>query len=398
MAAGMRIAVVGLLLALLCCAPAAAEDTYTVYYCQGPSGQPASTAGLTAANAKAPLANACPRGGLSSGPPSGPPFGPLEGMGIIYRVPAGTRLVSYTLYRTVALNNYFNWTLVESPTTSVGTRRETCWTIGSPACSDLGDGQVSQASAVGSDGIDTPGLALWIDCNPAPCSGDGARPRVALHRLLAVLADRSDPILTSPPAGDLLDTARPVSGLRSVSYSAADVGGGLYQAMLEVDGKVVLTQLVDDNGGRCRLPFLAQIPCKTSASGQLSFDTGSLPDGPHTIRVLVTDATQTNRVASAPVQITTSNANCDPAIKPTTTPVAARFSGRKRPFITRRGGRGARVVGRVAGAGAGVPVLLLAREQRTGARGSTVGQSVTAPDGSFTLLVPPAPRGRCAPR
>ena len=133
-------------------------------------------------------------------------------MGIFYHVPPGTRLVSYTLYRTVALNNYFNWSLIEAGDISeVGTapRRETCWTMGSPACASLGDGTVSAASAVGHDGIDTSGLALWIDCNPAPCSGDGARPRVALHRLDAVLADRSPPVFTSPPAGDLLDTSQP---------------------------------------------------------------------------------------------------------------------------------------------------------------------------------------------
>src|ERR671922_2326352 len=100
MAAGMRIAGLGLLLAALWCAPARADSTYTVYQCRGPSGQAATADGLTAVSPKAPLANACPASGLSSGPPS-QPFGQLEGMGIFYRVPTGTRLVSYTLYRTV---------------------------------------------------------------------------------------------------------------------------------------------------------------------------------------------------------------------------------------------------------------------------------------------------------
>src|SRR3954471_12988300 len=309
MAAGMRIAALGLLLAVLACASARADSTYTVYYCRGPAGQSASTDGMTAAGPKGPLANGCPGAGLSSGPPS-EAFGSLEQLGILYHVPPGTRLTSYTLYRTVALNNYFNWSLIEAgDIAEVGTapRRETCWTMGSPACAGLGDGAVSSASAVGHDGIDASGLALWIDCNPAPCSGDGARPRVALHRLDAVLADRSAPVYTSPPAGDLLDTSRPVSGVRSVSYSATDSGGGLYEAALEVDGRTMLTQLVDDNGGRCRLPFLVSAPCRTSATGKLSFDTAALPDGPHTVRLVLTDATQANRAVSAPVQITTGN-------------------------------------------------------------------------------------------
>jgi hypothetical protein len=392
MAAGMRIGGLGLLLAVLACAPAQAEDTYTVYYCRGPAGQAASTDGLTAVDStKAPLASACPGGALSAGPPTGT-FNTLQPMGIVYRVPTGTRLTSYTLYRTVALNNYFNWSLIEDPDTH-GALRETCWTMASSPCSGLGDGQVSSTSAVGHDGIDTAGLALWIDCNPNTCSGDGARPRVALHRLDAVLADRSDPVFTSGPAGDLLDTSRAVAGVRSVTYSASDVGGGLYQASLEVDGKTMLTQLVDDNGGRCRLPFLAPVPCVSSTTSKLSFDTAALPDGQHSVRLILTDATQANRVASAPVQITTANltARCDPGFNDRTAPVAARFSGRKRPFMTRRGGRGVRVIGRVTGVGAGVPVLLLSREQRTGARGGPVAQTTTAADGSFTLLVPPGP-------
>jgi hypothetical protein len=392
MAAGMRIAELGLLSALLACAPARAEDTYTVSYCRGPAGQAASTDGLTAVDAtKAPLASACPGGALSAGPPTGT-FKALNAIGIVYRVPPGTRLTSYTLYRTVALNNYFNWSLIEDPDTH-GALRETCWTMASTPCSNLGDGQVSNASAVSHDGIDTAGLALWIDCNPGPCSGDGARPRLAVHRLDAVLADRSDPVFTNGPAGDLLDVSRPVSGVRSASYSASDVGSGLYQASLEVDGRTMLTQLVDDNGGRCRLPFLASVPCASTATGKLSFDTAALAEGPHSVRLVLTDATQTNRVASAPVQITTANltTRCDPGINDRTTPVATRFSGRERPFMTRRGGRGVRVIGRVAGVGAGVPVLLLAREQRTGARGGPAAQTTTAADGSFTLLVPPGP-------
>jgi hypothetical protein len=393
MAAGMRIAVLGTLLALLASAPAAADDTYTVYYCQGPSGQSASVEGMTAINGKALLANGCPRGGLSSGPPA-LPFESLEGMGISYRTPASTRLIAYTLYRTVSLNNYFNWTRFNVPDNfGQATPVEYCWTMGSPPCSSLGDGGVTASSRVTGSGLDTAGLGLYVDCNPAPCSGNGSQPKVIMSRLDAVLADRLDPVFTSTPSGDLLDTARPLTGVRSVSYSASDAGGGLYQALLEVDGAPALTQLIDDNGGRCREPFLYPVPCKNVASGTLSFDTAALPDGQHSIRLTLTDVTKTNAVSFGPVQVTTSNqsARCDPSLTPETTPVAASFRGRRRPFLTRHGGRGVRVVGRVTGVGAGAPVLLLAREARTGARGGAVGQTTTAADGSFTLLVPPGP-------
>jgi hypothetical protein len=399
MAAGMRIAVLGALLALIASAPAAADETYTVYYCQGPSGQAASAEGLTPVNGKALLADGCPAGGLAAGPPA-LIFERGEGMGTYYRVPTNTRLVGYTLYRTVGLNNYFNWSLIEGTVEDLGTatRREICWTMASVGtCSSLGDGRADAGSRVADSGIDTAGLSLWIDCNSGgrgTCGPDGVgHPRVVMHRLDAILSDRLDPVFNGTPSGDLLDTSRPLTGVRSVSYSASDAGGGLYQAMLEVDGSPALTQVVDDNGGRCREPFLYPVPCKTEASGTLSFDTGTLPDDQHSLRLILTDVTKTNSVSFGPVQVTTSNqsARCDPTFTTKTTPVAAGFRGRKRPFLTRRGGRGVHVVGQIAGAGAGVPVLLLSREARTGARGGPVAQTTTGADGSFTLLVPPGP-------
>ena len=119
-----------------------------------------------------------------------------------------------------------------------------------------------------------------------------------LHRLDAVFADRQDPVFTGTPSGDLLDTSQPLTGVRSVSYSASDAGGGLYQATLVVDGAAAVTQVVDDNGGRCRAPFLSPVPCRNSASSTLSFDTGALPDGQHSLRLVVSDVTGTNSVSS----------------------------------------------------------------------------------------------------
>src|SRR3954471_23776433 len=207
MTAGMRIIVLGTLLALLACAAAAADDTYTVHYCQGPSGQAASDEGFTPVSGKALLASVCPAIGVASGPPA-LSFVQGEGLGIYYRVPPSTRLVGYTLYRSVSLNNYFNWSLIEGTAENVGTaqRREICWTMASiGTCSSLGDGRVSAASRVGGSGIDTAGLALWVDCNPGPCSPNGSQPRVVVHRLDALLSDRLDPVFNGTPSGDLLD-------------------------------------------------------------------------------------------------------------------------------------------------------------------------------------------------
>ena len=295
--------------------------------------------------------------------------------------------MGYDLYRTVAVSPGWNYTLYRDSADGLDANIvERCWWN---VCSGLGDGTASPASRVSERGIDRGGLDLYTDCNPGPC-GAGTQARVTVHRLDAILADRTDPAFTSTPSGDLLDSSRPIAGRRSVSFAAADTGGGVYQATIEVDGRAAVTQGVDSNGGRCRRPFTTPVPCRGSAAGTISLDTATLADGAHSVRLIVSDATGSNRVAFGPVPIATRNhaADCDPAIKAAVTPVSAAFAGkRRRRAVTRRRGR-TRVVGRLAGAGAGAEVLLLAREARVGAPATLAGRTTTRADGRFTLRVP----------
>jgi hypothetical protein len=228
-----------------------------------------------------------------------------------------------------------------------------------------------------------------MDCNPGPCAA-GSGGRVVLHRLEAELSDRLDPTLVGAPSGDLLDTGRAVAGVRSVAFSATDRGGGVYRATLEVDGAAAVTQVVDENGGACREPFTAPVPCRLTASGSIALDTASLPDGVHSVRLIVSDATGTNTVTHGPVQITTRNQapGCDPAVTRAVTPVTLRFRGTRSRHLTRRRGGGARVAGTVAGAGAGTTVFIVARAIRTGARDQVVGRALTAADGRYRMRVP----------
>jgi hypothetical protein len=169
----------------------------------------------------------------------------------------------------------------------------------------------------------------------------------------------------------------------------------VYAAAIEVDGQTVVSGVVDANNGRCAKPFSVVVPCRANVSGTLSLNTATLPDGVHTMRLLVTDATETNAASYGPVQVRTANtaAQCTPGLTAKTTPVAASLKGTKRSAVTRRSGR-ATLVGRVAGAGAGVVVELLARERVAGAPATLLGSTTTAADGSFTLAVPPGPSRR----
>ncbi|MGB2710182.1 MAG: hypothetical protein WBC33_01600, partial [Conexibacter sp.] len=73
----------------------------------------------------------------------------------------------------------------------------------------------------------------------------------------------------------------------------------MYRLMLSVDGEQVAREVVDAAGGTCAdvepgnddsYEFGAPQPCPLDASGQIAFDTATLPDGAHAIRLSVEDA------------------------------------------------------------------------------------------------------------
>ena len=309
-------------------------------------------------------------------------------------MPADTTLTRFTAYRTVRLAAGWNYTLFRDADALTGENYvETCWTLG--GCSAFGDGGVSTASRVAAAVPGTGGLVLYADCNPGPCPAGGGS-GITLHRLDAELSDRFDPVLNGTPSGDLLDTTRAVAGVRRIAFSASDRGGGVYRALIRVDGATAVAQTVDLNGGACREPFAEPVPCRLTASGTIALDTARLSDGQHDVQLVVTDATATNAVTYGPVGITTRNQapGCDPAVTAETTPVTVRFRGTRSRHLTRRRGRGAVVRGSVAGAAAGTPVILTARAVRAGARDKIARRGVTAADGSYRLAVPAGPSRR----
>ena len=90
-------------------------------------------------------------------------------------------------------------------------------------------------------------------------------------------------------AGELA-TAPTVEGVSDVSFSAADSGSGVWEAVFSVDGQVRQTTQLDENGGHCRdvgqdndgLPaFLYVQPCASSLSADVGLDTTKLANGTH---------------------------------------------------------------------------------------------------------------------
>jgi hypothetical protein len=105
-----------------------------------------------------------------------------------------------------------------------------------------------------------------------------------------------------PSAGNVtgeLATASSVRGTSDLAFNAADPGAGVYEAVFAVDGRVVQSTVLDDNGGRCRdvgqtgdglAAFLYVQPCEQAVSVDVPFDTTRVSDGAHHLIVSVVDA------------------------------------------------------------------------------------------------------------
>jgi hypothetical protein len=98
--------------------------------------------------------------------------------------------------------------------------------------------------------------------------------------------------------------------VHSLTISASDLRGGVYRAIVEVDGGLLAAPVLDGNGGRCAdavpgtpdpYEFQHRVPCKLQvADAQVPVDTRSLSEGPHTLRVWVEDAAGNRTSAAGP--------------------------------------------------------------------------------------------------
>lgn len=127
-----------------------------------------------------------------------------------------------------------------------------------------------------------------------------------LRDLQIKLRDATAPSLSNVAGGLRSETER--ARVRSLTYDAADSGGGVFRQRLIVDGVERSVDTVDVNGGRCALPFTASAPCKPDVSGAVSFDTSTLSDGTHQLVLDVRDATDENKRLHGPWTITVDNA------------------------------------------------------------------------------------------
>lgn len=381
-------------------ATSAHAGVYTVYSCHVPGGGAAPVNGWATATQgqNAAVPNSCASGGrgafeavlAANAKHAGGSFARWR-----FTTPPNTAISSFSVDRAISLGGGNNGTSgfslgglfsIRPFSRTKADAPDQCLT--GDGCGGRSRGTFGRANleGVGSIGFE----ALCSEAKDG-CPSTGIGARYTAYSAAVTLLDVSDPVITSAPAGSLLE-AGPRTGTHSVTVGAGDAGGGVFGAALEVDGNVVATAPFPGDG-RCAVPYVFTVPCRASATTTLSLDTAGLTDGSHRARVIVYDATGTNSAASAPVDITTANGVTG---APVGTSVSARPYGLLHGYA--RYGRRVLYRGRlVAADGTGIPgatMAVFARTLTLGARYGGRGTVTSDAQGYFAYTSPAGPGRR----
>ncbi|MBJ7329682.1 MAG: hypothetical protein JHC95_07290 [Solirubrobacteraceae bacterium] len=414
-------------LSLVVC-PAAHGGVYRVYSCKTPAGAVAPTDGWSAFSV-APLTtpvNGCSGGGPLTLALNASTHNPAGHSLMTWRwdAPAGTSIASYRVWRTVTLTavsepNATPVAFVARPVNVLsgayvpdGCRAapDGCFGLGgSPGIlpgnllqEDLGAvGQVDRWHInVDCGGVD----GYW--CVPRPTG----QPMAVASVYAAEFSLRdADAPKVSNQTGRVLGASGVHSGLEQLSFTATDAASGMYRALLEVDGKVSKTTSLGANDGRCvdagvdastPYEFLYREPCEKSVQHDFVIDTRTIPDGTHSVKVLVEDASGNRTSAWSTPDFVVRNAG-EPSTgfgatgsgsggggatampcAGTSNGLTARFTRNASRTITVKYGQALTVGGR-GPAGAGIDVFHV-----RGSKVTPLGATAAAANGTFTDRIP----------
>jgi hypothetical protein len=297
-----RLAALAAAIVTLAAAATASADTYTVYSCKGPTGVPNGAAGWAASPAvsgEGAVVNGCLAGNplsavLNAAAPSG-------GASASWRfdTPTNTSIVRFAAQRFTTgvaapglrYPDDVKYTLQTDHLTL-----ETCIVSDtSPCVNDLTD-------PIDKQGIDSAYVLMRVIC-----TNGGSTCSRALSANLATaqigIKDTFAPTFSGVKVLDSGDT----SGILTVGYNAADLGGGVYRAVVRADGKPVAVQPL--GGADCTdanpsdadpYQFLVPVPCPGAVNGAVTkVNFRNLTAGPHAVEIAIEDAAGNSAVVYA---------------------------------------------------------------------------------------------------
>jgi hypothetical protein len=378
-------------------ASTASADTYTVFSCKGPTGVPNSAAGWAASppTGVGHVANACANAGPLSAFIDVDPSGTASATWT-FPAPLDTRIVRLAAQRrTTGVTggpprqpNDVQYILATDTVTL-----ESC------AVSDL-----SSCASDLTEPIDKQGLDAGFVRFRVLCTNTGLNcPRALRADFDTVQVGLKDVLAPAVSAVKVLDSGDR-TGVLSVSFSASDRGGGVYRAVVKVDGQPAIAQGLGDANCADANPadvdpyqFLTPVPCPLAVNGAVvKVDYRKLSAGPHGVEIDVEDAAGNSTAVFGPIQFPRPNAENAPS-----TPAAVKrlLNARLRMwFVKNRAKRFTSVYGqRVVTRGilrdrAGKPIrgarIDVYHRLRSGKRRLLKTGLKTRADGRLTLILP----------
>ncbi len=304
-------------LAALVMAANASAGSYHVYTCRTPDGGSAPADGWSGSKVGTYTyaEDTCPQGGalVAALGDQAARTANTDSATWAFAVPAGLRMTEATLWRAgdadggAAINAFYEFWIaapnnLNDPTNAFGQ----C--VAGAGCT-FGVGNIAEPrSPENRISVPTQNLGSRLFVN-ASCSGEAGYkcktgqgdPNNYAAVVYLYAADMKLEQSAGPTAGNVtgeLASAASVHGTADVAFTASDPGSGVYEAQVSVDGQLVESPLLNENGGRCRnvgetsdgLPaFLYVQPCLPSLSADIGLDTTRLADGEHHLVVSVID-------------------------------------------------------------------------------------------------------------
>jgi hypothetical protein len=410
-------------LALAAVAASAEGGEYHVYTCRTPSGESAPTDGWsgskTGTGTYAEDTCSQPNGALVAALDSRGRTANADSATWAFGAPAGETIAGATLWRAgdadggAAINATYEFWFAGPSNTSIF---DECVYV-SQCFNGRGNAAGQPMSAENRVAVPVANLGTHIyasvscggvseyKCPEGKADPNGYGAAVYLYAADITLEQAAGP--SAGNVGDELASAATVSGTSDVTFTATDPGAGVYEAVFSVDGQVVQSTPVNEDGGRCRnvgqttdgtAAFLYVQPCLGSVSADVGFDTTKVSNGAHHLVVSVIDAAGN----SAPVldrQITVANAS-PPCVSGAGSgagasgqvTLSASWKGTRKGRITSRYGRARTIDGRLTGPGGapigGALIDLIATPIGAGATPVALASPRTGPDGRFRVRLP----------
>lgn len=284
----------------------ASANTYLVSSCHDPLGQPNAALGwVGAASGDGAAPNTCAANGfltaaLNSDAPSGTSSASWH-----FTAPAGTTVVRVLANRTTTgFGPGGNAQDVAYLMTVDEAALERCQPANDLNCSG------NLTAPLDKQGLKARDIEFRVLCpnGGRPCT---KRVGVAISNVLVALEDPFPPVVANARVLDDGD----ISGTLRVDLDAADLGGGLYRALVKVDGRI--TQAIPLGPMPCAdvnpsdadpYQFNVPVPCPPLVKGAgATIDVRKLTPGPHGVEIAVEDASGNQATAYGPVEFPKAN-------------------------------------------------------------------------------------------